>query len=174
MTDEMIEAIRICASVVREAYPTESGRVDYREAADRADRAATLSDEMLDRLRRVSDFASAHHAGQPIHNLLHALTVDIPAMCELERSAVAVGYSGDFARRPVVARAFIQWKGTDVCLDAVCPDCGNHGHVHGMFVYFLKCSQCGAVLEMQPYIALHRPVSGEDQVEPDGGNTTVF
>jgi hypothetical protein len=45
------------------------------------------------------------------------------------------------------ATMFIQWKGTDVCIDFHCP-CGQHGHFDGYFAYFLGCPNCGAVYEM--------------------------
>jgi hypothetical protein len=41
---------------------------------------------------------------------------------------------------------FIQWKGTDVCLDFHCR-CGRHGHFDGYFAYRLRCS-CGLIYEM--------------------------
>ena len=45
------------------------------------------------------------------------------------------------------ARMFIQWKGTNVCLDFDCR-CGTHGHFDGDFAYYLGCPSCGAVYEM--------------------------
>lgn len=39
---------------------------------------------------------------------------------------------------------WIQWKGTDVCVDLHCV-CGAHGHVDGDFAYFLKCLKCGRI-----------------------------
>ena len=39
---------------------------------------------------------------------------------------------------------FIQWKGTDVCMDFHC-DCGHHNHIDGYFCYFVKCKGCGQV-----------------------------
>jgi hypothetical protein len=33
-------------------------------------------------LREIAEFAKAHHHEQPTHELLYALTVDIPEMCE--------------------------------------------------------------------------------------------
>lgn len=45
------------------------------------------------------------------------------------------------------AEMFIQWKGTDVCLDFHCP-CGESGHYDGGFAYFIHCPSCGAVYEM--------------------------
>jgi len=37
---------------------------------------------------------------------------------------------------------WIQWKGTDVCMDVHCV-CGHHGHVDKDFFYFYKCPKCG-------------------------------
>lgn len=36
---------------------------------------------------------------------------------------------------------FIQWKGTDVCLDFHCP-CGHHSHWDCDFLYSLRCPKC--------------------------------
>lgn len=45
------------------------------------------------------------------------------------------------------ADMFIQWKGTDVCLDFTCA-CGATGHLDTDFAYYVKCPTCGAVYEM--------------------------
>lgn len=42
------------------------------------------------------------------------------------------------------ARGWIQWKGTQVCMDVHCA-CGAHGHIDAEFAYFLKCAHCGRV-----------------------------
>ena len=39
------------------------------------------------------------------------------------------------------AHGWIQWKGTDVCIDLHCK-CGYHGHVDGEFFYYYKCPEC--------------------------------
>ncbi len=51
-----------------------------------------------------------------------------------------------------VPYGFIQWKGTDVCMDLHCV-CGFHGHVDGDFFYFYKC-QCGRVYEVGVHVPL--------------------
>lgn len=53
------------------------------------------------------------------------------------------------------ARMFIQWKGTDVCVDFYCP-CGGGGHFDGLFAYALKCPACGAVWEMGTQVIAKR------------------
>lgn len=37
--------------------------------------------------------------------------------------------------------AFIQWKGTNVCMDIYCK-CGTHSHVDGHFAYVVQCPEC--------------------------------
>lgn len=43
--------------------------------------------------------------------------------------------------------AFIQWKGTDVCMDFHC-ECGACCHFDGDFAYTVRCPHCEAVWEM--------------------------
>jgi hypothetical protein len=44
-------------------------------------------------------------------------------------------------------QVYVQWKGTDVCLDFVCI-CGYSGHYDGEFAYGLKCAGCGQIYRM--------------------------
>jgi DNA-directed RNA polymerase subunit RPC12/RpoP len=57
---------------------------------------------------------------------------------------------------------WIQWKGTEVCIDLHCV-CGHHGHVDGDFLYYYKCHECGRVFALDPVIRLM-----EISEEPDG------
>lgn len=68
------------------------------------------------------------------------------------------------------ATMFIQWKGTDVCLDFTCP-CGADGHFDGDFPYFLRCPSCGSVYEMGTQVKA-RLLAPEEHawLLPDGGN----
>jgi len=50
-------------------------------------------------------------------------------------------------------RAWIQWKGTQACMDVHC-SCGYHGHVHGDFAYFYHC-RCGKVWSVGQNVRLH-------------------
>lgn len=50
-------------------------------------------------------------------------------------------YSQDNERGP--AHGWIQWKGTNVCIDLHCV-CGHHGHFDGDFFYFYECPACNA------------------------------
>lgn len=49
--------------------------------------------------------------------------------------------------------AFIQWKGTDVCLDFRC-ECGAIGHFDGFFAYQLRCGACSRVWDMPHTVGL--------------------
>ena len=51
--------------------------------------------------------------------------------------------------------AFIQWKGTDVCMDFVC-ECGEQYHFDGLFAYALHCPKCNAIFEMPSLIKAER------------------
>lgn len=42
---------------------------------------------LVETLKYVRDYASAHHADLPVHLVLHALTVDIPALCDAALAA---------------------------------------------------------------------------------------
>jgi hypothetical protein len=61
---------------------------------------------------------------------------------------------------------FIQWKGTDVCLDMYC-GCGRNLHFDGFFAYELTCGHCGQTYELPDMLEV-RPV------EPSRGLTLVF
>jgi len=37
---------------------------------------------------------------------------------------------------------WVQWKGTDVCMDVYCK-CGVRSHIDCCFVYSVKCPACG-------------------------------
>lgn len=43
--------------------------------------------------------------------------------------------------------AFIQWKGTDVCMDFYC-ECGKQCHVDDFFAYTVECPGCKTIWEM--------------------------
>lgn len=51
-------------------------------------------------------------------------------------------YSQDFGgRTPTEPYGWIQWKGTDVCIDLRCA-CGHSGHVDADFFYYYRCPAC--------------------------------
>ena len=63
------------------------------------------------------------------------------------------------------ASMFIQWKGTDVCLDFTCA-CGATGHLDTDFAYFVECPSCGAVYEMGTQVIVKRIVPAQAHIEP--------
>ena len=48
---------------------------------------------------------------------------------------------------------WIQWKGTDVCMDIHCK-CGYMSHVDDLFAYHVKCPNCGTVYLCNGHIQL--------------------
>jgi len=53
------------------------------------------------------------------------------------------------------AEMFIQWKGTNLCIDFWCP-CGQHCHFDGYFAHHLKCPTCGDIFEMGTQVLARR------------------
>lgn len=74
----------------------------------------------------------------------------------------------DLNASPAETHAFIQWKGTDVCMDFTC-DCGAEGHFDGAFAYVVKCPGCGQEWEM-PMILFPR----KSQRDPAHGGVVTF
>lgn len=56
---------------------------------------------------------------------------------------------------------WIQWKGTDVCMDIHCR-CGAFSHIDDSFAYHVKCPICGTVYFCNGHIEFI-----ELEVEPD-------
>lgn len=48
---------------------------------------------------------------------------------------------------------WIQWKGTDVCMDVTCK-CGHGFHIDADYAYHVKCGACGTVYMCSGYIEL--------------------
>ena len=65
---------------------------------------------------------------------------------------------------------WIQWKGTDLCMDFTCP-CGAEGHVDAEFAYYVRCSKCDVCYKMPETVVLKRVPSSTTvtavDVEPD-------
>lgn len=57
---------------------------------------------------------------------------------------------------------FIQWKGTDVCMDFRCT-CGQHYHIDAEFAYALHCVKCDTLWEM-PSILYPRKIASFDGI----------
>lgn len=57
-------------------------------------------------------------------------------------------------------RGWIQWKGTDVCIDLHCV-CGNHDHFDGEFFYYYECSACHRKYLVGENVKLHELTKDE-------------
>lgn len=70
-------------------------------------------------------------------------------------------WPGEFLQRdkdvpePSEGSAWIQWKGTEVCMDVHCR-CGEHGHVDASFAYFYLCRGCGEKYAVGQVVRLYR------------------
>lgn len=51
--------------------------------------------------------------------------------------------------------AWIQWKGTNACMDLHCA-CGHHGHVDAEFAYHYECPACHEVWALGSHVRLYR------------------
>lgn len=60
---------------------------------------------------------------------------------------------------------WIQWKGTDVCMDVHCV-CGNLGHIDAEFAYTVKCSACGRCYIVNGNVKLHEVSESEAHGTP--------
>lgn len=58
-------------------------------------------------------------------------------------------------------RGWIQWKGTQVCMDIHCA-CGEMSHIDCDFTYHIKCPYCNQVYECDPNIILN-PIDFEPE-----------
>src|SRR5579859_6922896 len=81
--------------------------------------------------------------------------------------------------RPNDPYVFIQWKGTDVCMDFYC-ECGEHCHFDGDFAYAVRCPHCDTVWEMPSYVTPRKvafdysnPIKDMLPDEERSGSTTI-
>jgi hypothetical protein len=49
--------------------------------------------------------------------------------------------------------SFIQWKGSDICLDVHC-ECGESSHIDADFVYSVECPKCHKKYALNPFIEM--------------------
>lgn len=90
---------------------------------------------------------------------IHALQYMIMARPEIRKQR------HDLTKEP---KTFIQWKGTDVCMDFWC-DCGTNNHYDGYFAYQIRCAGCNAVFELGHSVSvkLVDPLEYKDPLEPN-------
>lgn len=64
---------------------------------------------------------------------------------------------------------WIQWKGTNVCMDIHCR-CGEHTHIDGDFAYTIRCGKCGQLYGTCANVRLlpitEEEFAAEDRCEP--------
>ena len=72
----------------------------------------------------------------------------------------------DGAKNPAnTLTAFVQWKGSNVCIDVQC-ECGNDVHIDSvMFAYYFHCPECDRYYALCPDVKLIPIVSDEARAE---------
>ena len=66
---------------------------------------------------------------------------------------------------PPSPNAWIQWKGTKVCMDVHC-SCGTTGHVDNDFAYYYHCLGCDTVYMVSGFINLI-PLTPEERADAE-------
>jgi hypothetical protein len=69
-------------------------------------------------------------------------------------------------------RAFVQWKGTDVCMDFHC-DCGADCHFDGYFAYVVECPHCHSQWQM-PFNLFPRKFEGAVKAAWEGSDPVML
>jgi hypothetical protein len=68
----------------------------------------------------------------------------------------------DSKPRDTEAHTFVQWKGTDLCMDVECSSCGGMFHVDGYFAYKVMCPSCEQVYELSTRLLVRKVEPSDD------------
>lgn len=136
-------------------------------------------DGMMIELDRTADYilvlndknANADSAGQISHALRRAFKRPVPVLVTSGEVRFVKVPKGEQAERCDSASSspypggntFIQWKGTNVCMDWICPVCDEQYHVDADFCYFLKCLECGSLFKVGTAVSLTLQDSTTDE-----------
>jgi len=52
------------------------------------------------------------------------------------------------------SHGWIQFKGTNLCMDVYCKKCGHHSHIDATFAYYVQCPKCQSIYELNGHIQL--------------------
>jgi hypothetical protein len=80
-------------------------------------------------------------------------------------------YGRDFRPAEGESHGWVQWKGTNVCMDTHCT-CGHHGHVDAEFFYHYCCPACGRKFAVGQVVKLIE-MSPEELASPMGDGPFV-
>jgi len=70
-----------------------------------------------------------------------------------QKKAATSDEAWDIQERYTGPHGWIQWKGTNVCMDVHCA-CGKMSHLDADFAYHVKCPYCGRVYFCNGHIEL--------------------
>ena len=62
-------------------------------------------------------------------------------------------YKQTYSKSPEKPCGWIQWKGTNACIDLHC-SCGDHTHLDEGFLYYFECPKCKQVYALDPNVRL--------------------
>ena len=116
-----------------------------------------MSNNLVDELIRV--VAEVHDGTQPdglwshIRSDPDAFRRAVRHVLDRQNKATTTEDAWEKQWRPTGPHGWIQWKGTNVCMDVHCA-CGEMTHVDDDFVYHIKCSKCGRVYFCNGHIEL--------------------
>lgn len=65
------------------------------------------------------------------------------------------------------ASGWLQWKGTDACIDITCV-CGANQHLDAEFLYTWRCPACKTLYDLSPHVRME-PVPADDDDDPNEG-----
>jgi len=57
---------------------------------------------------------------------------------------------------------FLQHKGSDLCIDIVCPNCKDSVHIDGDFLYQWECKVCKTLYNMGDFLVMQEAKKGEE------------
>lgn len=57
---------------------------------------------------------------------------------------------------------FLQHKGSDLCMDIECPNCGVDEHVDSDFLYQWRCANCKVLYNVADFLILQKAVKGDN------------
>ncbi len=102
----------------------------------------------------LSDLAGQNNLCKGHKTQLRLCKAGVGLVCARRNKRMAEKEFPSLTHRPELPFGWIQWKGTEVCLDVHC-GCGETMHFDGDFCYHIKCGKCGQVYECDGYIKLH-------------------
>lgn len=62
------------------------------------------------------------------------------------------GFERQTRPEPGTSFGWVQWKGTNVCMDVHCEKCGALSHIDAEFAYYIRCPGCGQIWSVSGFV----------------------